>query len=49
MMTTIVGVLGAAVLFGVFAALRPRDKAGCSGNCAACTHDGACETKGVKS
>lgn len=43
MMTTIAGVLGAALLFGVFAALRPRDKDGCTGNCAACTHDHACE------
>lgn len=42
MITTIVGILGAAVLFGVFAALRPRDREGCAGNCIACTRDGAC-------
>jgi hypothetical protein len=46
MMTTMLGVLGAALLFGVFAALRPRDRGdGCSGNCAGCLRDGACETR----
>ena len=46
-MTVIVGVIGAAVLFGLFTMLRPRDE-GCTGNCAGCTRDGACETDGVK-
>jgi hypothetical protein len=46
-MTVIVGVVGAALLFGVFSMLRPSDK-GCAGNCAGCTGDGACETDGVK-
>ena len=40
-MTWIVGVIGAALLFGLFSALRPRD-AGCAGHCAGCTGDGAC-------
>lgn len=43
-MTTIVGVLGAAVLFGLFAMLRPRKEV-CNGHCAGCTGDGACETR----
>ena len=49
-MTVIIGVIGAAVLFGVFSMLRPRDKAGCTGggNCAACTGDGVCTKDGVK-
>ena len=41
-MTYIVGVIGAAVLFGIFALLRPRP-AGCTGHCDGCTRDGACE------
>ena len=49
-MTMIVGVIGAAVLFGLYAFLHPRDKAGCAGggNCAACTGDGACSKDGVR-
>ena len=46
-MTTIIGVLGAAILFGLFAALRPRDKS-CTGHCIGCTRDGACESKGTR-
>lgn len=39
----VVGVLGAALLFGVFTLLRPRDRGGsCTGNCAGCTRDGSC-------
>ena len=43
-MTVIIGVIGAALLFGFFSMLRPRDKAGCTGggNCASCTGDGHC-------
>jgi hypothetical protein len=41
-MTVFVGVLGAALLFGLFTWLRPRDS-GCTGTCAGCTRDGACE------
>lgn len=47
-MTMVLGVVGAAVLFGLFSMLRPRDKAGCTGHCAGCTGDGACESDGVK-
>ena len=47
MMTTIGGVIGAAILFGLFAALRPRDKS-CSGGCIGCTRDGACDSEGTK-
>ena len=47
-MTVIVGVIGAAVLFGLFTLLRPNDRSGCTGNCAGCTRDGACETKEAK-
>lgn len=46
-MTTIVGVVLAAVLFGVFTMLRPRNSA-CTGHCAGCTGDGACDKDGVK-
>ena len=48
MMTTIAGIAIGALLFGIFAALRPSDrsgKVGCTGNCGACTNDGACESK----
>ena len=45
-MTYVIGVIGAAVLFGVFAMLRPRDERdGCAGHCVGCTGDGACERK----
>lgn len=44
-MTWLVGIVGAALLFGLFAALRPRD-AGCAGGCVGCTRDGACESGG---
>ena len=48
-MTVIAGILGAALLFGLFTLLRPADTgAGCSGHCAGCTRDGACESKNVE-
>ena len=47
-MTTIVGVIGAALLFGLFTLLRPSDKGGCTGHCAGCTRDGACESRGTE-
>jgi hypothetical protein len=49
-MTVIVGVIGAAILFGLFSVLRPRDKAGCTGggNCASCAGDGACSKEGAR-
>lgn len=46
-MTVIIGVVGAAVLFGLFTLLRPSDK-GCTGHCIGCTGDGACDSDGVK-
>lgn len=46
MITYLAGILGAALLFAVFAALRPRDKSCSGGGCIGCTHDGACATKG---
>jgi hypothetical protein len=51
MMTAIGGIAIAALLFGIFTVLRPGDrsgKVGCTGNCGACTNDGACETKEAK-
>ena len=48
-MTVIVGVVGAAILFGLFAWLRPGDSGrGCTGHCAGCTRDGACQSEGAK-
>ena len=44
MTTVIVGVIGAALLFAVFTMVKPRDE-GCTGNCAGCTRDRACESK----
>lgn len=46
-MTIIAGVLGAAVLFGLFTLLRPSNE-GCTGHCAGCTRDGACESEGAR-
>jgi hypothetical protein len=48
MMTTVVGVIGAALLFGLFTLLRPNDKNGCDGHCAGCTRDGACRSDGER-
>lgn len=48
-MTVVIGVVVAALLFGVFTLLHPRDREdGCTGNCAGCTGHGACETDGVE-
>ena len=44
-MTIIAGVVGAALLFGLFTLLRPNDRSGCNGQCPGCTRDGACETR----
>ena len=46
-MTVIVGIVGAAILFGLFTMLRSRDN-GCTGNCVGCTRDGACKADGVR-
>jgi hypothetical protein len=48
-MTYIAGVVGAALLFGLFAMLRPRDAdAGCTGHCVGCTRDGSCRSQDVR-
>jgi hypothetical protein len=44
-MTAIVGIAGMALLFGLFTLLRPRQSA-CTGQCAGCTGDRACEKNG---
>ena len=46
-MTVIVGVIGAAVLFGLFTVLRRSDDA-CTGQCVGCKGDGKCEINGVE-
>ena len=43
-MTYVVGVIGAALLSGLFTMLRPSDAA-CTGHCAGCTRDSACRSK----
>ena len=43
-MTYIVGIIGAALLFGAFALLRPSE-AGCTGHCVGCARDGACKSR----
>lgn len=51
MSTTIAAVAIGALLFGIFAALRPSDrsgKVGCTGNCGACNNDDACASKGAQ-
>jgi hypothetical protein len=42
-MTYVAGVIGAALLFGLFSMLRPSE-AQCTGQCAGCTRDGACRS-----
>jgi hypothetical protein len=49
MITTIAGIAGAALLFGLFSLFRPRDKSCSGGGCIGCIGDGACERKGAKS
>lgn len=46
-MRVIIGIVGMAIIFGVYSMLRPRETT-CSGGCAGCTGDGACETDGAK-
>ena len=47
-MTTLLGILGAAALFGLFTLLRSRDR-GCTGNCVGCARaTGSCATDGAK-
>jgi hypothetical protein len=45
-MTVVLGILGAALLFGLFTVLRPGDRgSGFTGQCAGCTRDGACRSE----
>ena len=45
-MTVIAGILGMAILFGVFTLLRPRDRdEACTGSCVGCTRDRGCASK----
>jgi len=46
-MKGLIGVVLAAILFGLFTLLRARDR-GCTGNCPGCTHDRSCQIDGVK-
>ena len=43
-MSAILGIVLAAVLFGLFTLLRARDRGGCTGGCVGCTGQGHCET-----
>ena len=50
-MSTVIGIIGAALLFGLFTMLRSRnggEQAGCTGTCVGCTRNGACENEGAK-
>ena len=42
-MSAILGIVLAALLFGVATRLRARDQGGCTGGCAGCSGDGQCE------
>jgi hypothetical protein len=42
MTTVILGIVGAAFLFGLFTLLRARDRGGCTGGCVGCTGHGSC-------
>lgn len=47
-MRTIIGIFGAAFLFGLLTLLRARDR-GCTGNCVGCGRaTGSCPTNGAK-
>jgi hypothetical protein len=53
-MSAIIGIALAALCFGLFTLLRPRDRGGCTGGCVGCTGKGHCATTdeathGVKS
>jgi len=43
-MNAILGIVIAALCFGLFTALRARDRGGCTGGCAGCTGNGHCAT-----
>jgi len=42
-MSAILGIVLAALLFGLFTLLRARDRGGCTGGCVGCTGQGHCE------
>jgi len=44
-MTVLAGIIGAALLFGLFALIRPNDRGGCTGQCVGCTREGACRSR----
>ena len=46
-MRIVIGIVGMAVLFGIYTMLRPRQGA-CTGQCQGCTGDRACENAGAK-
>jgi hypothetical protein len=46
-MRVVIGIVGMAVLFGIYTMLRPREDA-CTGHCQGCTGDGTCETNGAR-
>ena len=53
-MSAIIGIALAALCFGLFTLLRPRDRGGCTGGCVGCTGRGHCApndeaTHGAKS
>lgn len=43
-MSAIIGITLAALCFGLFTLLRPRDRAGCTGACVGCAGKGHCAT-----
>jgi hypothetical protein len=43
-MNAILGIVLAAVCFGLFTLLRARDRGGCAGGCVGCTGNGHCGT-----
>ena len=43
-MNAVLGIVLAALCFGLFTLLRARDRGGCTGGCVGCTGDGRCET-----
>ena len=46
-MSAIIGITLAALCFGLFTLLRPRDRSGaCTGGCVGCTGKGHCATTG---
>ena len=44
-MSAILGIVLAALLFGLFTLLRARDRGGCTGGCVGCTGQGRCATR----